>query len=131
MIGGSGWPLGPGQRLPAAGRAAAPRPARGASLATDRARPPADRLATNPRRPAQVRNHILAVWRYDVSRYLSAEEAATRIRPRLRHLVQPAWQWLDREGHINWCVAPGILRQPAASSGQRETVVVILSLIHI
>lgn len=34
--------------------------------------------------PAQVRNHILARWRGDVTQFLTQEEAATKIMPRHR-----------------------------------------------
>ncbi|WIA32039.1 hypothetical protein OEZ86_002891 [Tetradesmus obliquus] len=71
----------------------------------------------------QVRNHILARWRADVSAFLSEEEAAAKILPKHRHLVSAAWRFLDLHGHINWGVAPAVMARP--SSQRQETVVVI------
>jgi len=76
-----------------------------------------------PTTAVQIRNHILAVWRGDVTQYLSEEAAAAHIQPRHRHVVAAAWRFLDREGYINWGVAPAITDR--ALQEKPETVVVI------
>lgn len=71
----------------------------------------------------QVRNHILARWRADVTQYLPEQEAASKILPKHRHLVSTAWRYLDHHGYINWGVAPAVMGRPADE--HEETVVVI------
>lgn len=71
----------------------------------------------------QIRNHILAMWRGDVSSYLSEQQAVARVQPKHKHLATSAWRFLDREGYINWGVAPAITDR--AVQEQPETVVVI------
>jgi hypothetical protein len=50
----------------------------------------------------QVRNHVLARWRADVMRYLTVEEAAQKILPKYRNLVDIAWRFLHIHGYINF-----------------------------
>jgi hypothetical protein len=42
-----------------------------------------------------VRNHVLARWRHDPSKYLSEDGAASRIQTRFRPMITAAWQFLD------------------------------------
>lgn len=71
----------------------------------------------------QIRNHILALWRGDVTQYLSEEAAVTRMPAKYKQLASAAWTFLDREGHINWGVAPAIMDRGVPE--KPETVVVI------
>lgn len=71
----------------------------------------------------QIRNHILAMWRGNVSSYLSEEAAVARVQPKHKHLATSAWRFLDREGYINWGVAPAITDREVQE--QPEIVVVI------
>lgn len=71
----------------------------------------------------QVRNHILARWRADVSRWLGEEDAGAKIMPKYQHLVSIAWRFLTTHGFINFGVAPAITRR--ASYEHKETVIVI------
>lgn len=72
---------------------------------------------------AQIRNHIVALWRYDVSQYLSQETAAAHHHPEHRPMVAAAWNFLHREGYINWGIAPAITDRPVLQ--RRETVIII------
>jgi lysine-specific histone demethylase 1 len=71
----------------------------------------------------QIRNHIVAFWRYDVSQFLSEEAAAAQHEPQHRHLVAAAWGFLHREGYINWGVASAITDRPVLQ--RQETVIII------
>jgi hypothetical protein len=44
-----------------------------------------------------------------VTRWLSEEEAAESVSPRLRAYVAAAWRFLTTSGYINFGVAPAIL----------------------
>jgi hypothetical protein len=71
----------------------------------------------------QIRNHIVALWRYDVSQHLSLEAAAAQHDPEHQHLVAAAWNFLNREGYINWGIAPAITDRPVLQ--RQETVIII------
>lgn len=71
----------------------------------------------------QIRNHILALWRGNVAEYLSEEAAVAHIQPKHRHLAASAWRFLDREGYINWGVAPAITDREVQE--RAETVLII------
>ena len=77
----------------------------------------------------QVRNHVLARWRADVTRYLSLEDAGTQIRRQHQALVEAAWRFLNLYGWINWGVAPALMREPGSSTdadGADKPAVVIV-----
>jgi len=69
----------------------------------------------------KVRNHILTRWRADVRRYLSLEDAASRILGKFKPLVQHAWTFLSAYGFINFGVAPKLMREPERSSMHART----------
>ncbi len=73
---------------------------------------------------AKVRNHVLTLWRLDVSRWLTEEEAAAKIMPRFRAMVTAAWRFLTTGGYINFGVGPGIAQRPNIEQ-QRESIIVI------
>ncbi|KAF5835288.1 flavin-containing amine oxidoreductase-domain containing protein [Dunaliella salina] len=73
----------------------------------------------------KVRNHVLARWRADVTRYLSLEEAGKKIQPKFQPLVKLAWELLSKHGYINFGVAPLLLNEPLSNRGERKSVIVI------
>ncbi len=73
----------------------------------------------------QVRNHVLARWRQDVSRFLSLPEASLRIMARHKPLVEVAWTFLNTHGWINFGVAPALLKDPTVAHPPKQTVIVI------
>jgi lysine-specific histone demethylase 1 len=75
----------------------------------------------------QVRNHILARWRADVTRYLSVESACSKIQPRYYRLAQQAWHVLNLNGLINFGVAPDVLHDPIprSPSSPRKSIIII------
>jgi len=44
----------------------------------------------------QVRNHVLARWRADVTRYLPLDEACKKIQVKFHPLVKLAWELLSK-----------------------------------
>ena len=75
--------------------------------------------------PPQVRNHVLAFWRRDVSQYLTEAAAATGIHGRHRGYVSTAWRFLNAGGYINFGVGEGILRRAASVTPNKGSVIVI------
>jgi lysine-specific histone demethylase 1 len=76
----------------------------------------------------RVRNHVLALWRLDVTRYLPAAEAPTgAIRTKYAPYAMMAWRFLNDHGYINFgLVRPGgaggaeALAAAAAERQQRQ-----------
>ena len=68
---------------------------------------------------------MLAKWRADVSRWLTEEEAATKIMPRFKHLVAAAWQFLTSHGYINFGVAPDIAEKALKADDTNGTVIIV------
>lgn len=73
----------------------------------------------------QIRNHILAKWRADVSRWLTEEEAAAKIMSKYRHLVSAAWRFLTTHGYINFGIAPEITEQALKADDTKGSVIIV------
>ncbi|KEH19589.1 putative spermine oxidase transcription regulator Homeodomain-LIKE family [Medicago truncatula] len=70
-----------------------------------------------------VRNHILALWRGNVRRWLTKGQIRETVTKEFEHLINSAYDYLLYNGHINFGVLPSFTSQlPEATEG---TVVVI------
>lgn len=73
----------------------------------------------------QVRNHVLAKWRSNVRRWMSREEAGSRIMHKHQRLVDVAYRFLNAHGYINFGVAPPMVERCEQEPKYAESVVVI------
>ncbi|KAK2427779.1 lysine-specific histone demethylase protein [Trifolium repens] len=70
-----------------------------------------------------VRNHILALWRGDVRRWLTRDRVKESVNSEFSHLINTAYNFLLYNGYINFGVLPSFMSQlPDATEG---SVVVI------
>jgi lysine-specific histone demethylase 1 len=70
-----------------------------------------------------VRNHILALWRGDVRRWLTRDRVKESVSSEFSHLINTAYNFLLYNGYINFGVLPSFMSQlPDATEG---SVVVI------
>lgn len=74
-----------------------------------------------------VRNHILSLWRSNVSVWLTREQALESIRSEHKTLVDSAYDFLLEHGYINFGLAPPIKEVKLGSFGgvERGNVVIV------
>lgn len=72
-----------------------------------------------------VRNHVIAKWREDVSRWLSEKEAALGIRARHQVYVKVAWRFLNTCGVINFGVSRAITKNMREAPVNKPPIVVV------
>ncbi|CAM8997475.1 unnamed protein product [Rhodiola kirilowii] len=74
-----------------------------------------------------VRNHILASWRSNVSRWVTKEMALGSIRSEHKQLVDSAYRFLIDHGYINFGLAPAIKEATKSLNcgPERGTVVIV------
>ncbi|GBG75206.1 hypothetical protein CBR_g19719 [Chara braunii] len=72
-----------------------------------------------------VRNHILARWRDDVTRFLTEDEVLKTLPAQHHSLVPATYKFLRMKGYINFGVAQALNQRPVPPLGIKKSVVVL------
>ncbi|PNH08556.1 Lysine-specific histone demethylase 1 1, partial [Tetrabaena socialis] len=73
----------------------------------------------------KIRNFILTLWRVNVRRHLTIEEAGKAVQPLYSKHAEVAWTYLHTYGYINFGSAAAPALQQQIEGERAETVIVI------